>query len=725
MGTGGKGAGTRDDRPIDVLHVDDDGALLDLTRDYLETEYDRFAVESVTDAEAALSELDDGGYDAVVSDYRMPGRDGLAFLERLREERGSSIPFVMFTGQGREEVAMRALNLGADRYLQKGGDPAAQYGVLAEAVTQAVEHRRTRAALERREADLRTTLESIGDGVITTDDEGRVTRMNDAAERMTGWSASAAAGRDFSTVFDARGADGERVAPVARALERDGTVEVPDGTVLRRRDGGTLYVGDSAAPIAAEGETRGVVVVFRDVTEEYRRRRRRRRQHEALVELAGDPAVTGGEFRRATERITETVVDVLDVDLASVWLFDDEGETLTAVTEHVVDEGVRYPDEALHWEDHGEYWDAIRNERTVVVPDVHEEPRMESFIEPFFEPQGIDAVLDAVVRSGGEMVGLLAAEQSGTREWTDDEVRFAGEAADLVRQAMANREVRRANERLRRLLDQSPMATIEWTPSLEVARWNEAATAVFGHEEEAALGREAPFVFPDAEGAGHLPDVGETDRTVTENVTADGERIVCEWHDRAVVEDGEVTGVLSMVQDVTERERTEEFLRDLHLIATDEGSFAARVERLLDRLRERLGLANGYLARVDPDTDTHEVRMAVAGDGDPPVGPTVDLSTTYCRHVVDRDEPVIVDDAEAAGYGDDVGYREYGIACYAGAPVYVDDDLWGTLCFTDPEPRPDAVDGTDVSMVELTADWIGRELGDAAASGSRSAGAEP
>lgn len=61
----------------------------------------------------------------------MPEIDGLEFLEIIREEKGMDIPFIMFTGKGREDVAMDALNLGADRYIQKGGNPKSQYGLLA------------------------------------------------------------------------------------------------------------------------------------------------------------------------------------------------------------------------------------------------------------------------------------------------------------------------------------------------------------------------------------------------------------------------------------------------------------------------------------------------------------------------------------------------------------------------------------------------------------------
>lgn len=136
-----------------VLYVDDRPDLLELAQIYLEREDARLTVDTAETAEDALELLEDGAYDAVVSDYQMPEMDGLVFLKTLREERGSDVPFIVFTGKGREEVAIEALNLGANRYLQKGGDPSSQYGVLAQAIEQEVEHYRT--DLARRESEQR------------------------------------------------------------------------------------------------------------------------------------------------------------------------------------------------------------------------------------------------------------------------------------------------------------------------------------------------------------------------------------------------------------------------------------------------------------------------------------------------------------------------------------------------------------------------------------------
>jgi DNA-binding response OmpR family regulator len=106
---------------IRVLYVDDEPQLLEIGRLFLEKS-GPFAVDTSDSAAAVLKNGDFHRYECIISDYQMPGMDGIAFLQELRSKK-SRIPFILFTGKGREEVVIKALNCGADFYLQKGGDP--------------------------------------------------------------------------------------------------------------------------------------------------------------------------------------------------------------------------------------------------------------------------------------------------------------------------------------------------------------------------------------------------------------------------------------------------------------------------------------------------------------------------------------------------------------------------------------------------------------------------
>jgi PAS domain S-box-containing protein len=122
-----------------ILYVDDEPMLLELARLFLEKTGD-FRVDTVISATEALDILAKTSYDCIISDYQMPVMDGIVFLKTFRSK-GNVGPFIIFTGKGREEVVIEALNNGADFYLQKGGDPKSQFAELAHKVRQAIQIR--------------------------------------------------------------------------------------------------------------------------------------------------------------------------------------------------------------------------------------------------------------------------------------------------------------------------------------------------------------------------------------------------------------------------------------------------------------------------------------------------------------------------------------------------------------------------------------------------------
>ena len=135
------------------------------------------------------------------------------------------------------------------------------------------ERKTAEAALYAEKEGLRVTLQSIGDGVITTDTQGRVVLLNEVAERLTGWFASEARGRPLTEVFviiheETR----EKCAdPVEGVLQRGEIVELANHTALIARDGREIPIADSGSPIRARnGDILGVVLVFRDMTEKQR-----------------------------------------------------------------------------------------------------------------------------------------------------------------------------------------------------------------------------------------------------------------------------------------------------------------------------------------------------------------------------------------------------------------------------------------------------------------------
>ena len=183
--------------PIRLLHVDDDADMAELTSIYLQRENDAFRIETETDPTTALDRVDDD-LDAIVCDYDMPKMTGLEFLQEVRREY-PDLPFVLFTGQGSEEIASEAIAAGVTDYLQKGYGSDV-YTVLANRIANAVEQHRSKRALAESRERLSMFIEHSPLGVIEWDKSFRVRRLNDAAEDILGYDSGELEGESWRRV---------------------------------------------------------------------------------------------------------------------------------------------------------------------------------------------------------------------------------------------------------------------------------------------------------------------------------------------------------------------------------------------------------------------------------------------------------------------------------------------------------------------------------------------
>jgi len=272
-----------------VLYVDDEPSLLEIAKLFLE-ESQEFVVDTKTSAQAGLDLLQDHSFEAIISDYQMPGMDGIGFLKAVRERFGD-IPFILFTGRGREEVVIEAINNGADFYIQKGGDPTAQFAELAHKIRQAVARRRAQeelkaayAQLTASEEELRIQLDEIGKAqqerakteenfrmlvdnapdMMYIQTNNRFVYLNNAALRLLGASsADQLLGKD--TYDRIHPSFHERIRKRVESLTIDlrpvGLLE----EVYLKLDGTPVDVEVSAVPFLYRGD-HGALVMVRDIT---------------------------------------------------------------------------------------------------------------------------------------------------------------------------------------------------------------------------------------------------------------------------------------------------------------------------------------------------------------------------------------------------------------------------------------------------------------------------
>ena len=146
------------------MHVDDDPSILEISKLMLMDLESSLDIDNACCVDEAFKKLSTGHYDVVVSDYEMPQKNGLDFLKELRDK-NNQIPFILFTGRGREDVAVKALNLGADNYLNKNGSPETVYCELADAINKTVERKKSRELLAKSESKYHALVENSLQGI--------------------------------------------------------------------------------------------------------------------------------------------------------------------------------------------------------------------------------------------------------------------------------------------------------------------------------------------------------------------------------------------------------------------------------------------------------------------------------------------------------------------------------------------------------------------------------
>lgn len=209
--------------------------------------------------------------DLVLMDIKLAGRiDGIQTTGVIRKRWG--IPVVYLTSHSDDATLARAKETGPHGYLLKPFNERD----LRTAIEVALRKHELERKLEQRERWFSTTLDSVGDAIIATDEEERVTFMNPLAEEMTGWKREDAINKPIQEVFKLVTADGTSTRSVTSRAVRDGfRVELPARSKLLDRSGGTRDIDDSISPIVdSRGEVLGGVVVFRDITEKLQLERR-------------------------------------------------------------------------------------------------------------------------------------------------------------------------------------------------------------------------------------------------------------------------------------------------------------------------------------------------------------------------------------------------------------------------------------------------------------------
>ena len=267
---------------IKVLLVDPEEPFLEVTKFFL-LRQPGIEVETATSAKEAMAKMRSTSFDAVVSDYQMPTMDGIEFLKLLRLQ-GVDVPFILFTGKGREGVAMEALNNGADFYLEKGRDPLSQYTELLHMISESVAHRRDEEAVRVSEQRYRMLAESSPEFIYIIGSDGKVRYLNAFAASQLNLRQEEAVGKRLEDLFPSE--TSERLWSNIKKVLTDGKALRADREISFA--GRTAWVDTVLVPLRdSNGEVGSVLGISRDVTER-KNNEEALRQSEAKLRLITD-----------------------------------------------------------------------------------------------------------------------------------------------------------------------------------------------------------------------------------------------------------------------------------------------------------------------------------------------------------------------------------------------------------------------------------------------------
>ena len=279
---------------INVLVIDDEPDLLEITRLFLE-QTGEFTVRLAHSANEALGLLQAHAFDAIVSDYAMPGMDGITFLQTVRKK-GNTVPFIIFTGKGREEVVIEAINHGADSYLQKGGSTRAQFAELAEKIRQIVRRSRAEHAHQESEKRYRAIFQNASDIIRILDSFGRIAFDSPSSSKILGYPLGSLNGKDPLNYIHPD--DRERIRSDLNAVYKGTNTGAPSEFRILKADGTYLWVESVANNLTGVEGVNGVVTTTRPITERKEAEERLKKKHDELSAAFEELTATEEELRQ-------------------------------------------------------------------------------------------------------------------------------------------------------------------------------------------------------------------------------------------------------------------------------------------------------------------------------------------------------------------------------------------------------------------------------------------
>lgn len=492
--------------------------------------------DSASSGEEAIEKAGRWRPDLVLMDIFLNGEmDGVQAAGRIRSQ--YNIPIIYLTAYADSSTLQRAKVTEPFGYVLK---PFEERELLT-TIEMALYKYRIEQRLMDSERWLATTLKSIGDGVVATDQDGRIKFMNPVAEALTGWKQEEALGKSLVEVFRLVSASTRQPLdnPVNRVLMQGAVVGLSTGAILLSRDGRETPVYDSTAPIKDDdGSITGVVLVFNDITE---RKRAEEALHRKNRELEIVSSITSSINRsrgmdEMLDRILNDSLELLEMDAGAIYLCEQEGmhyAQLTAVAARTdAGRAVRYR-QVLH--------------------DISQSPDTIRPVDPaiaIFEGARAAATAPITVRDG--LIGIMAFySASGTIIGDDRSAMLLGIGAQIgiaIENQRLFKNIQDTSRYLADIINESPDAILTVDMGGFIMSFNKSAARLLKYEADEVRGRHITSLLPDNADI----DLAERKNYVREFRCKDGTVVTLNISTATLFREGRKNGFIITLKDLSE-----------------------------------------------------------------------------------------------------------------------------------------------------------------------------
>jgi PAS domain S-box-containing protein len=512
-----------------ILIVEDDLGITDLVSESIsELGYETSIAFSGCNT---IELIKNNSPELILLDYSLPDMTAKELINSLNQNNIKVPMFIVSTVQGDEKIAVEMMKLGAYDYLTKD---AAFFARLPEVVSRAIEdlNRKRRImevekALQESEEKYRLLFETMAQGVVYLDAEGRILFANNAAERILGLSLDQMLGRksiypEWKTIHE-DGSDflGE-THPVTVALRTGKKVNNVIMGVFNQLNENYTFISISAVPLFKNGETKPyqVYATFEDITERKQAddtlrqsEKRARLQRTALAQLVFDNDIIEEELGSILNNITHVLTNTVDVERASVWQLSGDNSQLKCISLFESSKAIHSSGMVLETKKIPKYFEALLKESRICAEDTMTDPRTAELVDGYMDVLSISSMLDAGIMQEGKLEGVVCLEHVGKkRKWYSDEEAFASTIASIVAQLFSL--VKR--KKIKDALLQSEKSYSGLFNSIQQAIYiqneegafldvNEGALKMYGYTREELIGKTPELVS--APNKNNFPDV--------------------------------------------------------------------------------------------------------------------------------------------------------------------------------------------------------------------------